>query len=193
MHACVAIQAGSARLSSKAPQRCGAAIVASVSATSGHCHTAVMPRLLAPGCRPLGILVRSTNSLFRLRLHILCTAGIVFVSLFVYTRHRYLCEYPVAIRRSFLSAATWAITTSRDSTSQLWSLKAWLARQHTSGCVLFAAYPFSELNADVGGQLTREYKTISENPPPYITAHPSEANILECVPTLSSATHRTLR
>lgn len=30
-------------------------------------------------------------------------------------------------------------------------------------------------------QLTREYKTISENPPPYITAHPSEANILEYV------------
>lgn len=28
-------------------------------------------------------------------------------------------------------------------------------------------------------QLTREYKTISENPPPYITAHPSESNILE--------------
>ncbi|EHK44041.1 uncharacterized protein TrAtP1_008510 [Trichoderma atroviride] len=28
-------------------------------------------------------------------------------------------------------------------------------------------------------RLTREYKTISENPPPYITAHPSEANILE--------------
>lgn len=30
-------------------------------------------------------------------------------------------------------------------------------------------------------QLTREYKSISENPPPYITAHPSEANILEYV------------
>lgn len=30
-------------------------------------------------------------------------------------------------------------------------------------------------------QLTREYKTISENPPPYITAHPSESNILEYV------------
>ena len=29
--------------------------------------------------------------------------------------------------------------------------------------------------------MTREYKTISENPPPYITAHPSEANILEYV------------
>ena len=28
-------------------------------------------------------------------------------------------------------------------------------------------------------RLTREYKTISENPPPYIIAHPSEANILE--------------
>ncbi|OIW24715.1 UBC-like protein [Coniochaeta ligniaria NRRL 30616] len=28
-------------------------------------------------------------------------------------------------------------------------------------------------------RLTREYKSISENPPPYITAHPSEANILE--------------
>ncbi|KAK0644571.1 ubiquitin-conjugating enzyme [Cercophora newfieldiana] len=28
-------------------------------------------------------------------------------------------------------------------------------------------------------RLTREYKTISENPPPYITAHPSESNILE--------------
>jgi len=28
-------------------------------------------------------------------------------------------------------------------------------------------------------RLTREYKTISENPPPYITAHPSENNILE--------------
>jgi len=28
-------------------------------------------------------------------------------------------------------------------------------------------------------QLTKEYKTISENPPPYITAHPSESNILE--------------
>lgn len=30
-------------------------------------------------------------------------------------------------------------------------------------------------------QLTREYKAISENPPPYITAHPSESNILEYV------------
>ena len=29
------------------------------------------------------------------------------------------------------------------------------------------------------GQLTREYKSITENPPPYITAHPSETNILE--------------
>lgn len=28
-------------------------------------------------------------------------------------------------------------------------------------------------------RLTREYKSISENPPPYITAHPSETNILE--------------
>ncbi|KAK3316650.1 ubiquitin-conjugating enzyme/RWD-like protein [Apodospora peruviana] len=28
-------------------------------------------------------------------------------------------------------------------------------------------------------RLTREYKSISENPPPYITAHPSESNILE--------------
>ncbi len=28
-------------------------------------------------------------------------------------------------------------------------------------------------------QLTREYKSITENPPPYITAHPSETNILE--------------
>ncbi|ESZ98420.1 ubiquitin-conjugating enzyme [Sclerotinia borealis F-4128] len=28
-------------------------------------------------------------------------------------------------------------------------------------------------------RLTREYKTISENPPPYIEAHPSESNILE--------------
>jgi ubiquitin-conjugating enzyme E2 J2 len=28
-------------------------------------------------------------------------------------------------------------------------------------------------------RLAREYKTISQNPPPYITAHPSEANILE--------------
>jgi len=28
-------------------------------------------------------------------------------------------------------------------------------------------------------RLTREYKTISENPPPYIAAHPSESNILE--------------
>ncbi|CZR66303.1 probable ubiquitin-conjugating enzyme [Phialocephala subalpina] len=28
-------------------------------------------------------------------------------------------------------------------------------------------------------RLTREYKTISENPPPYIVAHPSESNILE--------------
>ncbi|OHE99666.1 ubiquitin-conjugating enzyme [Colletotrichum orchidophilum] len=28
-------------------------------------------------------------------------------------------------------------------------------------------------------QLTREYKTIAENPPPYIEAHPSESNILE--------------
>ena len=30
-------------------------------------------------------------------------------------------------------------------------------------------------------QLTREYKAIQENPPPYIVAHPSEANILEFV------------
>ncbi|PKS12349.1 hypothetical protein jhhlp_001649 [Lomentospora prolificans] len=28
-------------------------------------------------------------------------------------------------------------------------------------------------------RLTREYKAISQNPPPYITAHPSESNILE--------------
>jgi ubiquitin-protein ligase len=35
--------------------------------------------------------------------------------------------------------------------------------------------------ANIRGQLTREYKSISENPPPYITAHPSEANILEYV------------
>ncbi|KAI1373125.1 ubiquitin-conjugating enzyme [Hypoxylon crocopeplum] len=28
-------------------------------------------------------------------------------------------------------------------------------------------------------RLAREYKTISENPPPYISAHPSESNILE--------------
>ncbi|KAG4434388.1 hypothetical protein IFR05_010121 [Cadophora sp. M221] len=28
-------------------------------------------------------------------------------------------------------------------------------------------------------RLTREYKTISANPPPFISAHPSEANILE--------------
>ncbi|KAF2086592.1 UBC-like protein [Saccharata proteae CBS 121410] len=28
-------------------------------------------------------------------------------------------------------------------------------------------------------RLTREYKTISQNPPPYIVAHPSENNILE--------------
>jgi ubiquitin-conjugating enzyme E2 J2 len=28
-------------------------------------------------------------------------------------------------------------------------------------------------------RLTKEYKNISENPPPYITAHPSESNILE--------------
>ncbi|KAI1341334.1 ubiquitin-conjugating enzyme [Xylariaceae sp. FL0016] len=28
-------------------------------------------------------------------------------------------------------------------------------------------------------RLTREYKAISENPPPYISAHPSESNILE--------------
>ena len=28
-------------------------------------------------------------------------------------------------------------------------------------------------------QLTREYKSITENPPPYITAHPSDTNILE--------------
>ncbi|KJZ71664.1 hypothetical protein HIM_08976 [Hirsutella minnesotensis 3608] len=28
-------------------------------------------------------------------------------------------------------------------------------------------------------RLTREYKTISENPPPYISAHPSESNLLE--------------
>ncbi|KAK3942615.1 ubiquitin-conjugating enzyme E2 6 [Diplogelasinospora grovesii] len=28
-------------------------------------------------------------------------------------------------------------------------------------------------------RLTREFKSISENPPPYITAHPSDSNILE--------------
>lgn len=32
------------------------------------------------------------------------------------------------------------------------------------------------------GQLTREYQTIQQNPPPYIIAHPSESNILEFVP-----------
>lgn len=31
-------------------------------------------------------------------------------------------------------------------------------------------------------QLTREYQTIQQNPPPYIIAHPSESNILEFVP-----------
>lgn len=29
-------------------------------------------------------------------------------------------------------------------------------------------------------QLTREYQNIQKNPPPYIIAHPSETNILEC-------------
>lgn len=33
-------------------------------------------------------------------------------------------------------------------------------------------------------QLTREYKAISENPPPYIQAHPSDSNILEYVSRL---------
>jgi len=33
--------------------------------------------------------------------------------------------------------------------------------------------------AQANKRLTREYKTISENPPPYIQAHPSESNILE--------------
>jgi ubiquitin-conjugating enzyme E2 J2 len=28
-------------------------------------------------------------------------------------------------------------------------------------------------------QLTREYANLQKSPPPYITAHPSEANILE--------------
>lgn len=39
-------------------------------------------------------------------------------------------------------------------------------------------------------QLTREYKTISENPPPYIEAHPSDSNILEYA--LSCQSHRLL-
>lgn len=30
-------------------------------------------------------------------------------------------------------------------------------------------------------QLTREYQNIQKNPPPFIVAHPSESNILECV------------
>ncbi|KAF7560821.1 hypothetical protein G7046_g3316 [Stylonectria norvegica] len=57
-------------------------------------------------------------------------------------------------------------------------LPQWPARQRTS-----AQVPRRSLKpvdfADVVEQLTREYKTISENPPPYITAHPSESNILE--------------
>jgi ubiquitin-conjugating enzyme E2 J2 len=28
-------------------------------------------------------------------------------------------------------------------------------------------------------QLTREYSNLQKSPPPYITAHPSESNILE--------------
>jgi len=31
-------------------------------------------------------------------------------------------------------------------------------------------------------QLTREYANLQKSPPPYITAHPSEANILEYGP-----------
>lgn len=30
-----------------------------------------------------------------------------------------------------------------------------------------------------GLQLTREYANLQKSPPPYITAHPSESNILE--------------
>ncbi|RYC57237.1 hypothetical protein CHU98_g8970 [Xylaria longipes] len=43
-------------------------------------------------------------------------------------------------------------------------------------------HPYIDLLANsVLAQLAREYKTISENPPPYISAHPSESNILEYV------------
>ncbi len=45
-------------------------------------------------------------------------------------------------------------------------------------CMTFAGISGT---ADRQKQLTREYKTISENPPPYIVAHPSETNILEFV------------
>ena len=34
-------------------------------------------------------------------------------------------------------------------------------------------------NTLLTAQLTREYKSISQNPPPYIVAHPSDSNILE--------------
>lgn len=57
----------------------------------------------------------------------------------------------------------------------------WLVRLQTSVYVLTVIFKQMGL-ADLI-QLTREYKAISENPPPYITAHPSESNILECVVT----------
>ena len=41
------------------------------------------------------------------------------------------------------------------------------------------AIPSYGFCADILTQLTREFKTISETPPPYITAHPSDSNILE--------------
>lgn len=39
--------------------------------------------------------------------------------------------------------------------------------------------PILRTVTDLTLQLTREYKSITENPPPYITAHPSDSNILE--------------
>lgn len=38
---------------------------------------------------------------------------------------------------------------------------------------------FQRTFANFSLQLTREYQTITASPPPYITAHPSESNILE--------------
>lgn len=41
--------------------------------------------------------------------------------------------------------------------------------------------PLYEQLTNKSSQLTREYQTIQQNPPPYIIAHPSESNILEFV------------
>ena len=60
---------------------------------------------------------------------------------------------------------SWRLSRNGDSSSQ------------QAGMV--KAIELKERTLLIWSQLTREYQTIQENPPPYIVAHPSESNILE--------------